>query len=115
MQTDISHRINQVQGDAKRRWNQLTEQDLDQVKEDVGALSNVVMERYGYTKDQAEQEVRHFLDTHDSRAMQIARQLPGNVNHGIRRHPWAAVATAAGLGMAVGLILRAGSSDDHSA
>ena len=116
MQTeDISYRLNQIQGDAKRRWDQLTDQDLEQVKNNVGDLSNVVMERYGYTKSQAEQEVRHFMDTHNSRAMQIARRLPDDVNHSIRRHPWAAVATAAGLGMAVALMMRSGHSDDHSA
>ena len=69
-------------------------------------LVSLVQQKYDYTTEQAQQEVSRFMDSHDSKAYQMARRLPGNVDNGVRRHPWAAVATAMGLGMALAFLVK---------
>jgi ElaB/YqjD/DUF883 family membrane-anchored ribosome-binding protein len=97
---------NQFRSDSQRQWNRLTDEDLDQVKDDMGKLVSLVQQRYDYTTEQANQEVTRFMDRHNSRAMQMARRLPGNVDHQVRRHPWAAIATAMSFGVAVGMLVK---------
>lgn len=94
--------------DARRTWDRLTDEELDQIKGNMGQLVGLVQQKYDYTKDQAQQEVTRFMDSHNGKAYQIARRLPGDMDHEVKRHPWAAVATALGLGMALGFLVKPG-------
>jgi len=101
-------RWNQLRSDSKREWSRLTDEDLDQIKGNMEELVSLVQGKYNYTKDQAKQEVTRFMDSHNHKVVQIARQLPGDMDHEVRLHPWAAVATAMGLGIALGFLLKPG-------
>jgi ElaB/YqjD/DUF883 family membrane-anchored ribosome-binding protein len=102
----FTSRWNRIRSDSKRQWNKLTDEDLDQIKDNMEDLVNLVQEKYEYTKDQAQQEVEHFMDTHDGKAVQIARRLPGDMDRGVKQHPWAAIATAIGLGLLLGFLFK---------
>lgn len=52
----------QLTGKAKSAWGKLTDDDLLRVEGNVDRLSGVIQERYGYTREQAEDEVQSFLD-----------------------------------------------------
>lgn len=52
----------QVSGEAKRQWGKLTDDDIAKVEGDSEKLVGVLQERYGYTKDRAEQEVNDWID-----------------------------------------------------
>lgn len=47
----------QMQGDAKRRWGKLTDDDLKMIEGDRDKLVGRLQERYGKSKDDAEREV----------------------------------------------------------
>lgn len=52
----------QVRGKAKQWWGKLTDNDLDRVSGRLEELVGLVQERYGYTREQAQQEVERFLE-----------------------------------------------------
>jgi uncharacterized protein YjbJ (UPF0337 family) len=51
----------QMQGEIKRRWNMLTDDELGQAEGSFEKLVGRIQERYGFQKEQAEREVDEFL------------------------------------------------------
>ena len=51
----------QVQGEVKKQWGKLTDDDLMIVEGKRDKLVGLVQERYGYAHEQAEQEVDDFI------------------------------------------------------
>jgi uncharacterized protein YjbJ (UPF0337 family) len=47
----------QMQGEAKRQWGKLTDDDLTRIEGDRDKLVGAVQEHYGRSKDEAEREV----------------------------------------------------------
>lgn len=52
----------QFQGEAKRRWGKLTDDDMTEISGHKDKLLGKLQERYGYAKEQAEREAREFAD-----------------------------------------------------
>jgi len=104
----LAGRWDRFRSDSKREWNKLTDEDLDQIKGKMEQLVSLVQQKYDYTKDQAQQEVTRFMDSHDGKAVQIARRLPGDMDREVKGHPWAAVAAAIGLGIVLGFLFKPG-------
>ena len=51
----------------KEKWGELTDDELDKSKGRFDKLAGLLQERYGYAKDEAEQELEGFLEeTRDS-------------------------------------------------
>ena len=57
----IQGKWRQWMGSAKTQWGKLTDDDLTQIEGDAERLAGVVQERYGYTKEQAQEEVNRFF------------------------------------------------------
>ena len=53
----------QIRGDVKKNWGKLTDDDLSQIDGDRDKLVGRLQERYGYSREKAEQEVNHFDTT----------------------------------------------------
>ena len=51
----------EVQGQIRRRWGKLTEDDLAQMHGRQEELVNALQKRYGYDKMQAEREIDEWL------------------------------------------------------
>ena len=60
----IQGKWKQLKGEAKSKWGELTDDDLDRAEGDRDKLVGVVQERYGLAKDEAEREVDEFYHTH---------------------------------------------------
>ncbi len=56
----IEGKWKQAKGQARQKWGDLTDDDLDQVKGKREELVGKVQERYGITKDAAEKQVQEF-------------------------------------------------------
>ncbi|MBY0012379.1 CsbD family protein [Paenibacillus typhae] len=50
----------QIKGEAKKQWGELTDDDLDVIDGEKDKLIGKLQERYGHTKDQAEEEYRNW-------------------------------------------------------
>jgi uncharacterized protein YjbJ (UPF0337 family)/ElaB/YqjD/DUF883 family membrane-anchored ribosome-binding protein len=51
----------QVKGEAKRKWGQLTDDDLMQIGGDYDKLVGSIQTRYGYTREQIDREIEDFF------------------------------------------------------
>lgn len=56
----IKGKWKQLSGSIKARWGDLTNDDLDVVEGHSEYLEGKLQERYGWTKEKAQQEVRDF-------------------------------------------------------
>lgn len=52
----------QLKGEIKRRWGKLTDDDLTQAEGSMEKLVGRIQERYGYTKERAQQEVQELIN-----------------------------------------------------
>jgi len=53
----------QLRGQIQKQWGNLTDSDLDRIKGTRTEFEGLLQERYGYTKERAQQEVDTFLKT----------------------------------------------------
>jgi uncharacterized protein YjbJ (UPF0337 family) len=57
MNNDIfSGKWKQLRGESKVWWGKLTDDDLDKVEGNYDKLVGLLQEKYGYTREQAEEE-----------------------------------------------------------
>jgi uncharacterized protein YjbJ (UPF0337 family) len=64
----------QVRGELKTWWGKLTDDDVDRIGGQKDKLIGLIQERYGYTREQAEQEVERRLQQYgDKTAEAVAR------------------------------------------
>jgi uncharacterized protein YjbJ (UPF0337 family) len=62
MNTDIlKGKWNQLKGSVRKQWGNLTDDDVDKIQGDSEQLLGRIQERYGRTREQAEQEVDRWL------------------------------------------------------
>ena len=53
----IQGKWNQLQGSARVEWAKLTDQELEQVQGERDKLVGLIQEKYGRSKEEAEEEV----------------------------------------------------------
>jgi len=54
----------QVQGEVKKQWGQLTDDDLMKAEGDYDKLVGSIQQRYGYTRERVDREMNAFFDSH---------------------------------------------------
>jgi uncharacterized protein YjbJ (UPF0337 family) len=54
---------NQMKGEVKRKWGQITDDELTTIEGDYDKLVGVLQSRYGYARGRAEQEVNDYLSS----------------------------------------------------
>jgi len=54
----------QVQGEVKKQWGQLTDDDLLQAEGNYDKLAGSIQQRYGYTRERVDREISAFFDAH---------------------------------------------------
>jgi uncharacterized protein YjbJ (UPF0337 family) len=55
----------QLRGELKKAWGRLTDDDFAQADGQWDVLIGRIQERYGYTKQKAQEEVNRFREEHD--------------------------------------------------
>lgn len=56
----IEGKWEQLKGGVQKNWGKLTDDDLDVIKGDAKILAGKVQERYGITKEEAEEQVKKY-------------------------------------------------------
>lgn len=52
----------QVQGDLKKWWGKLTDDDIRRIEGSREKLAGLLQERYGYTSETTQQQIADFLE-----------------------------------------------------
>ena len=64
MQTDIiKGKLERSAGHIQKKWGELTDQDVQEIKGEQRILEGKLQERYGHSKEEAAQYVNDFLDS----------------------------------------------------
>jgi uncharacterized protein YjbJ (UPF0337 family) len=58
----IKGKWDQFQGDARRQWGKLTDDDVQVAKGDREKLSGRIQERYGVNKEEADRQVNSWIE-----------------------------------------------------
>ena len=57
----------QVRGEAKVWWGKLTDDDLDKVSGQFDVFAGLLQEKYGYSREQAEEEIEKQMNEYEAR------------------------------------------------
>ncbi|MGF1553876.1 MAG: CsbD family protein [Paracoccaceae bacterium] len=60
----IKGQWNQLKGDARKKWAEMTDSDVEEVGGDRDKLVGKLQERYGMAKDEAEREADNWSSKH---------------------------------------------------
>jgi uncharacterized protein YjbJ (UPF0337 family) len=52
----------ELKGLLKEQWGKLTDDDLDRIEGQAERLVGILQQRYGYAKEQAEQEYKRIME-----------------------------------------------------
>ena len=55
----------ELKGQVRQKWSKLTDDDLTQLNGNTEELANLLRQRYGYGKAQAEIEINNWIRIHD--------------------------------------------------
>jgi uncharacterized protein YjbJ (UPF0337 family) len=59
----------QIKGKVKQQWGRLTDDELDMINGRYDELAGLIQERYGYSREEAVNELDMFLNNMDRRDM----------------------------------------------
>jgi len=54
----------ELKGSVKEKWGELTDDDVTEVEGKTEKLVGILQEKYGYSKDKAQEEYNEFMDDH---------------------------------------------------
>ena len=57
----------QVRGETKLWWGKLTDDDLDKVGGQFDVFAGLLQEKYGYSREQAEEEIEQKMNEYETR------------------------------------------------
>jgi len=52
----------EMKGKVKEQWGKLTDDDIDKINGRSDQLLGLLQQRYGYAREKAEEEYKHFTD-----------------------------------------------------
>jgi len=55
----------EINGEVKRKWGKLTDDDLAQVEGKAEELEGLLQKRYGYAKEKAAEEYKGFISRYE--------------------------------------------------
>lgn len=63
----------EIRGELKSWWGKLTDDDFDWIGGQKDKLIGLIQERYGYTRDQARDEMERRFDEYSNKASEITK------------------------------------------
>jgi ElaB/YqjD/DUF883 family membrane-anchored ribosome-binding protein len=106
-----SKELGKLKAEARSRWDRLTDEDFDSIKDNVVELATRLQARYDLTAEEAKKEADEFIatvsettaDAYD-RAIDALDDAAHRVDRAVRENTWATIAAAALLGGVIGYL-----------
>jgi uncharacterized protein YjbJ (UPF0337 family) len=64
---EIKGKFNELKGDFKKKWGELTDDDWKQIDGSKDKLLGILQQKYGRTKEQAQREMDDFWRDQENR------------------------------------------------
>jgi uncharacterized protein YjbJ (UPF0337 family) len=105
----------EMKGQIKQHWGKFTDDEIAQMEGSSEALIGGLQKKYGYAKEQAEREVKSFLQdyTFSGKAEKIFEEVKEHskearvaVEGYVKKNPFAAIGTAFLVGVGIAFLLR---------
>jgi len=64
---EIKGKFNELKGDFKKKWGELTDDDWKQIDGSKDKLLGILQQKYGRTKEQAQREMDDFWRDNENR------------------------------------------------
>lgn len=74
-------KITEMSGELRKKWGELTDDDIQKTKGNAQALQGLVQKKLGLSKEEAQKEVNNFMDTFAKKYESSVTKL----NHGIEQ------------------------------
>ncbi len=71
----LSGKWKQMRGELKTWWGKLTDDDVDRIGGQKDKLVGLIQERYGYTREQAEQEIERRLQEYGDKTGKVVASM----------------------------------------
>ncbi len=71
----LSGKWKQMRGELKTWWGKLTDDDVDRIGGQKDKLVGLIQERYGYTREQAEQEIERRLQEYGDKTGKVVARM----------------------------------------
>lgn len=65
-QEQIHNKWNEIKGGIRNLWGRLSEEELDEYKNNPTEVSHLVEERYGETKEEIKKKMQQLMDSFDN-------------------------------------------------
>ena len=65
----------QMRGEVKTWWGKLSDDDFDRISGQKDKLVGLIQERYGYTREQAEQEIERRLQEYGDKTVSVVARM----------------------------------------
>lgn len=76
-------KIKEISGELKKKWGQLTEDEIGKTKGNLESLAGLVQQKYGVAKEQAAKDVTEFMQRFEKKDDDVTRQASDRVNEKI--------------------------------
>ncbi len=60
----------QIRGEVQKQWGKLTDDEVDRIEGSSDKLAGSLQERYGYSKEEAQEKVANFMERMDKKFSQ---------------------------------------------
>lgn len=102
-----------IKGEIKKQWGELTDDDLKKVEGNKDKLIGLLEEKYGWVKQQAEEEVNKFYEANkqdfeeiEGKTNEIFKNISCELSKRVQEAPLKSLAMAAGAGLLLSFLLR---------
>lgn len=92
----LEEKWHQFRDRVKERWNKINDKELDQIRSRVEQLTDLLQEKYGYTRQQAQAELatlRDYRDFLQDRAHDTAQNVADRLERKKPRSMWKTLGT----------------------
>lgn len=78
-------KIKEISGELKKKWGALTDDDIKRTEGNVEALSGLVQQKMGLSKEEASRQVNDFMTSVSSRYEDTKDTVGDKINRGIEK------------------------------
>jgi uncharacterized protein YjbJ (UPF0337 family) len=65
----------ELRGGLKKQWGKLTDDDIRRIEGSLDQITGIIQQRYGYTKERAENEIDHFLKAYHDHMQDYGKRV----------------------------------------